>query len=77
MGEGCRLKWSSAMSNYDKIAQRAYQLWEKEGRPKGKETEHWLRAEAEIKREEQRQGSRTGSSMEEADVRRNRRVFAS
>ena len=28
--------------------QRAYALWEREGRPDGKNLEHWLRAEAEI-----------------------------
>ena len=30
------------------IRQRAYALWELEGRPDGKDLEHWLRAEAEI-----------------------------
>ncbi len=27
---------------------RAYQIWEAEGRPYGKDFEHWLRAEAEL-----------------------------
>jgi|HubBroStandDraft_6_1064221.scaffolds.fasta_scaffold753448_2 hypothetical protein len=35
-----------------KIRERAYAIWEEEGRPEGKETEHWLRAEAEIGAEE-------------------------
>lgn len=30
------------------IAKRAYAIWEREGRPKGREVEHWLRAEAEL-----------------------------
>ena len=30
------------------IAKRAYTLWELEGRPTGKDLEHWLRAEAEF-----------------------------
>ncbi len=30
------------------IRERAYALWEAEGRPDGKAVEHWLRAEAEI-----------------------------
>lgn len=30
------------------IQERAYQIWEEEGRPEGREQEHWLRAEAEI-----------------------------
>src|SRR3546814_17502678 len=32
-----------------KIRQRAYLIWEHENRPDGKDLEHWLRAEAEIK----------------------------
>jgi hypothetical protein len=36
-------------NGYDVIAQRAYAIWEQEGRPQGKELEHWLRAEAESK----------------------------
>jgi len=34
----------------DAIAKRAYELWEKEGRPEGRQTEHWIRAEQEIAR---------------------------
>jgi Protein of unknown function (DUF2934) len=30
------------------IARRAYSLWEVEGRPIGRELDHWLRAEAEV-----------------------------
>ncbi len=30
------------------IRERAYAIWEEEGRPDGKDLEHWLRAEAEI-----------------------------
>lgn len=30
------------------IALKAYYLWEAEGRPEGKEAEHWAQAEAEI-----------------------------
>jgi hypothetical protein len=30
----------------DQIAQRAYELWERDGRPDGKATDHWLQAEA-------------------------------
>lgn len=32
----------------EEIAARAYRIWEQEGRPPGKEVEHWLRAEGEI-----------------------------
>lgn len=30
------------------IAERAYEIWEQEGCPEGRDQEHWLRAEAEI-----------------------------
>jgi Protein of unknown function (DUF2934) len=30
------------------IRERAYAIWEEEGRPEGKDREHWLRAEVEI-----------------------------
>jgi len=30
---------------YDRIKQRAYLLWEQEGRPEGRADEHWFRAE--------------------------------
>lgn len=34
----------------EKIEQRAYEIWENEGGPHGRDVEHWLRAEAEIMR---------------------------
>jgi hypothetical protein len=30
------------------IRERAYAIWEQEGRPDGQDLDHWLRAEAEI-----------------------------
>ena len=30
------------------IRERAYLIWEEEGRPEGRHLDHWLRAEAEI-----------------------------
>ena len=33
---------------HERIRQRAYQLWEQEGRLHGREHEYWLRAEAEV-----------------------------
>ena len=32
----------------DLISQRAYQIWEEEGRPEGRQEEHWVRAEMEV-----------------------------
>jgi hypothetical protein len=35
-------------SGADAIRERAYQIWEHEGRPHGKDFEHWLQAEREL-----------------------------
>jgi len=35
------------------IEQRAYFIWKREGQPDGMALEHWLRAEAEVAREDQ------------------------
>lgn len=32
----------------DRVRERAYQLWEKEGRPEGQHLHHWRRAEEEL-----------------------------
>ena len=32
------------------VAERAYAIWESEGKPEGHDMEHWLRAEAEAAR---------------------------
>ena len=34
---------------YEQIAQRAYEIWEREGKPEGREQEHWLLAEEELR----------------------------
>lgn len=34
--------------NEDQIRHRAYQIWEEEGRPHGRQDEHWLKAMAEL-----------------------------
>lgn len=40
----------------DRIRRRAYEIWEREGRPHGREIDHWLRAAQEIAGEEGRGG---------------------
>jgi hypothetical protein len=37
--------------NYDEIAKRAFEIWEREGRPPGRDLEHWLAAEAELRQD--------------------------
>jgi hypothetical protein len=41
---------------FRRIQQRAYQLWEDEGRPAGKDEDHWLTAEAELAQEQHATG---------------------
>jgi hypothetical protein len=36
---------------HGEIAERAYSIWEGEGRPSGRDLDHWLRAEAEVQAE--------------------------
>jgi len=36
-----------------RIRERAFQLWEADGRPDGKEKEHWERARAEVQADQQ------------------------
>jgi hypothetical protein len=38
------------MFSHDQIARRAYDIWQKRGRPQGQEREHWAMAEAELQR---------------------------
>jgi hypothetical protein len=33
---------------WDRVEQRAYEIWEEEGRPEGRAKDHWSRAEAEL-----------------------------
>ena len=34
---------------HEEIAAAAYLIWQQEGRPKGREVEHWLKARAQIR----------------------------
>lgn len=36
----------------ERIRERAYEIWEREGRPEGKSVDHWLQAEAEVSADE-------------------------
>ena len=40
------------ISNRDEVVRaRAYQIWESEGRPSGKDFDHWTRSEMELRQE--------------------------
>jgi hypothetical protein len=47
---------------YEAIAQRAFEIWEGEGRPEGRDREHWFTAEEELRKAALQAG-------EEANVR--------
>jgi hypothetical protein len=47
-------------STNDQIARRAYELWERDGRPEGKATEHWFQAEAMLRSPQTTTVERTG-----------------
>ena len=36
-----------------RIRERAYQIWEREGRPEGRDFDHWTRAVSEVQAEEE------------------------
>lgn len=46
----------------DEISQRAYQIYERDGRADGKDMDHWLQAERELREERERASS--GQSQE-------------
>ena len=48
---------STNQFNSDEIAQRAYQIFEREGRMDGRDMEHWLQAERELRSERERSGA--------------------
>jgi hypothetical protein len=33
---------------YARLARRAYEIWEREGRPEGRALDHWMQAEREL-----------------------------
>lgn len=38
------------IATHEEIAAAAYSIWEQEGRPEGRDVEHWLQAELQIRR---------------------------
>ena len=51
------------LSKDDWIAQRAYALWEAEGRPDGRGGEHWQQADREYRMLEETRASADGSDL--------------
>ena len=49
------------MPDEDSIRRRAHAIWEREGRPEGRQQEHWEQARREIEAEEAASPSRTAA----------------
>ena len=49
--------------SYEDISRRAYEIWEEQGRPAGREMENWLTAEQELRSKnlKEQQGSKVTS----------------
>jgi hypothetical protein len=52
-----------------RVRERAYKIWEENGRPDGREIEHWLQAERDLSRD-RGQAPDISSSEEEGGFRR-------
>ena len=46
------------------IAQRAYELWEKAGKPHGRDLEHWFQAEIEVAKQSRRRQAASSNGPE-------------
>jgi hypothetical protein len=44
-------KETHLMNKEDRIRRRAYEIWEREGRPHGRDWDHWVKAAGEIDKE--------------------------
>jgi len=52
-------------TTHEEISKRAREIWEREGRPQGRDKEHWLQAETELRQQAMR--SQTGSNIRSED----------
>jgi hypothetical protein len=46
----------------DAIRERAYHIWEREGRPQGRDFEHWVRAQVELMAESSNNSGRKAAA---------------
>lgn len=51
---------------YERIAARAYAIWEREGKPAGHDVEHWLKAERELAQEREMSEPAAATSQQKA-----------
>jgi hypothetical protein len=53
---------------YEAIAKRAFEIWDREGRPEGRDQEHWFRAECELREESVQQQEAQGIRSADPDI---------
>jgi Protein of unknown function (DUF2934) len=58
-----RYAWSIQMANEQQIRNYAHQLWEKAGRPEGRDAEFWHAAEVELNAESESPDAQTQSDQ--------------
>ncbi len=61
------------MDREQEIRSIAYQIWEYEGYPDGRDMEHWLKAEAMFREQEQRGSEPSRQASPDGEQRRRRR----
>lgn len=54
--------------NEDRVRERAYAIWEEEGRPDGEDLRHWSDAEAELRGETARADEQARRQIEETEA---------
>ncbi|MBB3309124.1 hypothetical protein FHT78_000853 [Rhizobium sp. BK196] len=54
--------------NEDRVRERAYAIWEKEGRPEGQDRRHWNEAEAELRGETTKVNEQARKQIEETET---------
>jgi hypothetical protein len=57
-----------ASLNHDEIARSAYHLWEREGRPAGRDQEFWFRAQEQLSHAEEQARLLAGAATNTAEV---------
>ena len=48
---------------HEAISKRAREIWEREGRPEGRDKEHWLQAETELRQQATRSSHTVGATQ--------------
>ncbi|MDB6023119.1 MAG: hypothetical protein JWQ04_2976 [Pedosphaera sp.] len=60
--------------NREEITVRAYRIYEMEGRPEGKATQHWLQAETQLRAERQAQAGQSPTRAAKSATAASQRV---